>query len=206
MLRAAPDEVLQVSVVGQLVGGTGIDFSMPERGAAHCLWRLVTEPGWKHISGALAGASQSDHPAEEAKMYVWQHPIDSMFECDGAAAQGGWPRLELEVRWRDSFDRSDLAGYGVIAVPSALGNHQLQCQLWRPRASLGESFTQFFLGGRPQLKTNSLVYGITEETENGITQLARATGDHRLVTDPAGMVHVSLAVSVRRREKNREES
>jgi len=135
-------------------------------------------------------------------MFVWQHPVDAQFECDAAQAQDAWPRLELEVRWRDGFDRSDIAGYGVVTVPPSPGVHKLVCRLWQPcGGSFGEQFRAFFLGGRPALKNESLIFGIAEEMENGGTQLARAAGHHRLTTQPAGTVHISLAVVMQRREK-----
>ena len=159
--RITANELLQVSIVGQIVGGT--ELGDGASGSAHCNWRLVAQPGWKHLFGEVAGASQSDMPdtsqsdMPESTMYVWCHPLDACFECENVRAQEAWPRLELEVRWRDIYDRSDLEGYGVMSVPPLPGVHQLVCRLWRPRGSMGERFVAYVMGGRPHLKNNGLI-------------------------------------------------
>ena len=203
--RITANELLQVSIVGQIVGGT--ELGDGASGSAHCNWRLVAQPGWKHLFGEVAGASQSDMPdtsqsdMPESTMYVWCHPLDACFECENVRAQEAWPRLELEVRWRDIYDRSDLEGYGVVSVPPLPGVHQLVCRLWRPRGSMRERFVAYVMGGRPHLKNNGLVFGVAEEMDNGGKQLARAVGERRLLTEPAGTVHISLAVCVQRKLK-----
>lgn len=186
--------LMEVSIVGQVAGGSGFGGG----GSAHCLWRVVAESGWTHTCGALSGASQSDLPADDH--FVWQHPVDCSFECTpDSAEQTAWPRIEVEVRSRDGYDRSDLSGYGVVAVPPSPGLHHLVCRIWRPRGSLGDRVTAFFLGGRPHLKDSKLVFGISEGLDSGGQSLARAVGDHRLLTEPAGTVNINLAVHVQRR-------
>ena len=78
-----------------------------------------------------------------------------------------WPRVELEVRNRDSHDRSDLVGYGVLSVPLVPGQHQMLCHIWRPRGSLGERIVAFFMGGRSSLKSSALVAGIMDASDTG---------------------------------------
>ena len=196
----------RVSVIGQVVSGSGFSSlnTLTGYGTAHCRWRLAVEPSWTHVHGALSGSSQSDSPTQDGT-FVWQQPIDACF--DGAAdVDHTWPRIEVEVRWRDSHDRSDLAGYGVVHVPAAPGIHNMVCPIWRPRGTLFDRVVAFFIGGRPHLKQQSLIFGIEEEMEvsgdgkvhNG-TSLARESGKQRLTSEPTGVVRLSIGVCLQQR-------
>lgn len=64
----------------------------------------------------------------------------------------------------------------------------------------------FFIGGRPHLKQQSLIFGIEEEMEvsgdgkvhNG-TSLARESGKQRLTSEPTGVVRLSIGVCLQQR-------
>lgn len=187
---------MRVFIAGQVVGAEGV------RGAsAHCKWRLVAGSAWQHVAGLQEGMSQSDTPAE-AGVFVFQQPMEVCFEATGSDPSAHeWPRIELELRWRDAYDRSDLAGYAVVHVPSAPGDHSISCRVWRPRGSFIDRLSAFFVGGYPHLKDPALVYGLGQavsDEETGGTSatglLMRQASGGRLTSEPAGVVHLRLGV------------
>ena len=134
---------MQLYVVGEVVGLTGITAP-----AAHCKWWVVAAKPWQHVSGDDKGASQCDTPAEGEHMFVFQHPIDVCYEMGAETLDNtAMPRIEVEVRWRDEYGRSDLGGYAVVHVPATPGTHELSVRVWRPRGSMGDRFAAFFIGG-----------------------------------------------------------
>ena len=149
--------------------------------------------------GAASGMSQSDEPAEDSGMFVFQHPVDVCYETRGEDISSvAMPRLEIELRWRDDLGRSDVGGYAVVHVPSAPGAYELSCRVWRPRGSIGDRIAAFFVGGNPGVKDPKLRYGFEDEASTGdgpgATRLMRAIGRRRLATVPAGEVHLRLNV------------
>eukprot|EP00966_Prymnesium_polylepis_P095384 2209475-Prymnesium_polylepis.1 len=158
---------------------------------AHCTWQLTSGGSWTHVRGRLHGASQCDMPAS-AGAFVFQHPVDVVFQGDELR---GWPRFELELRFLDAHDRSDLAGYAVAHVPTEPGHHVLRCPIWRPRGSLLDRVTAFLLGGYPQLKDPKLRFGVHEDEDP--SRLGRAVGDSRLSSCGNGVVHLSIGVCIR---------
>ena len=199
---ASSERRVRVSIIGQVVGASHIGGRYLGRYcSAHCRWRLAAGPAWTHVQGVLSGSTQSDAPFDGT--FTWQHPFDACFDGVADPAQHAWPRIELEVRCRDSHDRSDLAGYGVVHVPPVPGVHTLACRLWRPRGSLVERLTAFFLGGQPHLKEWRLIFGIEEPMEadghdHVGNSLARSMGDARLHTQPSGHVHLNIGICVQR--------
>ena len=188
------NELLEVNFVGQIMSGEGVAGD----GGAHCTWKLVGGEGWKHRHGAIEGDSQSALPSEG--VCVWQHPVDACFQCTMQQADDSWPHLEIEVRARDGYDRSDLAGYGLISLPRAPGIHQLNCHLWRPKGSLIDRISAYFIGGQPQLKSSKLLSGMDCQDERGQTVLTRRYAGQRLHTVSAGTVSISVAICVQRME------
>ena len=131
-------------------------------------------------------------------MFVFNHPVEACYESrSNEPSEHEWPRIEIEVRWRDEHGRSDLGGYAVVHVPNAPGMHEVSCRVWRPRGGLFERIAAFFVGGYPQLKENALVYGISQDAESGnanSTRLVRHAGRNRLQTVPGGVVHLTLGI------------
>lgn len=180
-------------LAGEVVGCSGL-----AAGSANCQWKLVTDgKAWKRKKGLDEGTSHNDEPAEGG-MCIFQHPIDACYEAVGDISEHEWPRFEVEVRWRDVHGRSDLAGYGIVHMPSRPGVHELSAQLWRPQGSFSDRFTAFFLGGNPRLKDNALRYGLTDENEGGAPRLMRAVGRQRMTSQPSGVVHLTMNVTIRR--------
>lgn len=72
------------------------------------------------------------------------------------------------------------AGYGCCIVPVSSGEHDLKCSMWRPRGTLREQISTFFLGGTPTLKHKEVI---------------TSGGDrYRLHTESTGEVHLRLAI------------
>ena len=174
--------MVQLFVVGEVVGLKDASSSSSIAGAS-CKWQLVAPNAWRHVSGATSGSSQCDSPGEEGGMFTFAHPLDVCYEAAGEDPGSlGVPRVELEVRFSDSYGRSDLGGYAVVHLPAAPGLHELA-------------------GRVSQLKDDRLVYGLEEDLEgedpgtvaNG-TRLARSVGRQRLATAPCGEVFLRVSV------------
>lgn len=183
-------DVRQVTVLGQVVGASGMGSAFGSANA-HCTFRVTAGGSWTHVVGEVQGSSQCDKPTDGGGC-VFGHPIDVCFEGPDL---GGWPRVEIEVRARDAHGRSDVVGYAIAHVPAAPGMHTLSCPVWQPRGSFFERVSAFFIGGHPQLKDISMIYGRPDRRDD--TKLSRGFGDQRLSTAGAGVVHLSLSVCVR---------
>ena len=177
---------IELSLCGQLQGASGLAAPM-----AHCSWRITMGDEWRLERGEGEGSSHSATTNGDGAV-VFAQPIDAVLI--GAAT--GWPRLEVEVRGRDEFDRSDLAGYAVVHVPSAPGSHQLRCPLWRPiSGSGGDSLAHRFVGGAPALRDPALVYGTVGADSRG--RDGKGLERSGYATVGAGVVHLRLNVCLR---------
>jgi B9 domain-containing protein 2 len=72
-------------------------------------------------------------------------------------------------------------GYGFLHIPTAPGCHELSCPTWRPVGTDAQELGAFFLGGATSLKATSVLFSAASER-------------YRLVTAPAGTVHVRVEV------------
>ncbi|XP_069677121.1 B9 domain-containing protein 2-like isoform X1 [Periplaneta americana] len=168
----------EVHIIGQIIGAS----KFPNQ-SLFCKWGIHAGGGWKVISGLKEGQTHVDNPEYEVFSY-WCHPIDIHFATKGIQ---GWPKLHLQVYHQDQFGRSEIYGYGFCHVPTASGNHILDCVTWRPVGSLQDQFVQYFLGGGPQLKNPDLVYSGNDR--------------YRLQTETMGTVHLELGVILRNFDK-----
>ena len=162
----------ELTVFGQLQGATGLAAS-----SAHCMWRITHGKTWTLERGEGSGSSQTATTNENGAI-VWSHPIGAVL----VGTDTGWPRLELEVRSRDEFDRSDLAGYAVVHVPATPGVHELRCPIWKPKGTLSDRIAAAFIGGGASLKDSAVVFGTLAENGKGLERgglprsaLARST-------------------------------
>ncbi|CBJ32291.1 conserved unknown protein [Ectocarpus siliculosus] len=110
---------------------------------------------------------------------VWNHPIDVHFGTDSLS---GWPRVLVEVWSVDGCDRSELAGYGMIFVPTSPGTYDLDCVTWRPQGTLGDQLSAALLGAPPNLVE--------------VTTAASGADRFELRTETAGTVVFHLEVLV----------
>ncbi|XP_069677122.1 B9 domain-containing protein 2-like isoform X2 [Periplaneta americana] len=113
----------EVHIIGQIIGAS----KFPNQ-SLFCKWGIHAGGGWKVISGLKEGQTHVDNPEYEVFSY-WCHPIDIHFATKGIQ---GWPKLHLQVYHQDQFGRSEIYGYGFCHVPTASGNHILDCVTWRP--------------------------------------------------------------------------
>ena len=176
----------ELTVFGQLQGATGLAAS-----SAHCMWRISHGKAWTLERGEGSGSSQTATTNENGAI-VWSHPIDAVL----VGTDTGWPRLELEVRSRDEFDRSDLAGYAVVHVPATPGVHELRCPIWKPKGTLSDRIAAAFIGGGASLKDSAVVFGTLSESGKGLERGGFATVG-------AGQIHLQLTVCSRRVEPRR---
>jgi hypothetical protein len=125
---------------------------------------------------------------------MWNSPIDFTYAFTGV---DGWPMLLLTVLETDSLERQDLGGYGVVRLPCSPGEHTRFVPISRPRGSWWDSFTAFFVGGRPRydhpfvLTTPHSRYG-HETVSMGMAEIKISVAIQGMET-PA-MQHVSFDV------------
>mmetsp|Transcript_84240 Transcript_84240/g.234632 ORF Transcript_84240/g.234632 Transcript_84240/m.234632 type:complete len:204 (+) Transcript_84240:166-777(+) len=161
----------EVHVIGEVVGGSGFGAGVS------CKWSVDTGSQWKALNGEPGGQTHVDYP-EAGDFAVWNHPVDLHYV---AGSIDGWPRIVVQV-WRlDEFGRNDLEAYGFVHVPTSAGSFDVEVPTWRPLGSHKVEMASFFLGGRPQLKSLSVIH-------------AEAGQRFRLVTESSGTVHLHLDV------------
>ncbi|WKY08057.1 hypothetical protein Q1695_007507 [Nippostrongylus brasiliensis] len=117
-----------------------------------CRWTLQTGGGWRVVEGAVEGQTQTDLPSVYEEAY-FAHPIDLHLATKTIQ---GWPRIQLQVWHHDVYGRQELTGYGSLFIPSAPGEHELTCHIWRPKGSAREEVMQRFIGGGLQDATERL--------------------------------------------------
>ncbi|EYC06049.1 hypothetical protein Y032_0078g1164 [Ancylostoma ceylanicum] len=112
-----------------------------------CRWSLQTGGGWRVVEGAVDGQTQTDLPSAFEKAY-FAHPIDLHLATKTVQ---GWPRMQLQVWHHDVYGRQELVGYGSLFLPSTPGEHELVCNIWRPKGTAREEMMQRFVGGGIQV-------------------------------------------------------
>ncbi|VDL74138.1 unnamed protein product [Nippostrongylus brasiliensis] len=105
--------------------------------------RVPVSGGWRVVEGAVEGQTQTDLPSVYEEAY-FAHPIDLHLATKTIQ---GWPRIQLQVWHHDVYGRQELMGYGSLFIPSAPGEHELTCHIWRPKGSAREEVMQRFIGG-----------------------------------------------------------
>nr|CAD7458437.1 unnamed protein product [Timema tahoe] len=168
----------EVHILGQILGAS--EFP---KNTLFCKWGIHAGGGWKVISGLKEGQTHVDNPEYDEAAH-WCHPLDVHFATKGIQ---GWPKLHLQVYCQDRFGRSEIYGYGFCHIPTSPGSHLIDCVTWRPVGSWRDQFTQFFLGGGPQLKDPNLVYSGNDR--------------YRLQTETMGVVHLELGIILRNFQK-----
>jgi B9 domain-containing protein 2 len=162
---------MEVHVFGMLEGAR--DFENP---TLSCKYVVEMGSTWRVLEGDTRGQSHYDNPQDRLNT-VWSHPLDLHL---AAKALQGWPKITLEVWSQDAFGRTELAGYGMVHVPSSPGTYRLEVPCWRPAGTLLEQFSQAFLGGSQKLRNENMISN---------------PGDRfRLRTVSAGVVFLEIAV------------
>jgi len=168
----------ELYIIGQIVGAK--DFPSPN---LFCRWSTVAGALWDIIEGEGKGQTQIDHPMD-GDIAKWAHPIDIHYITKGIQ---GWPKLHFQVWHHDSFGRNEIYGYGFCHVPTAPGNHKLECVTWRPVGTFAEQARAYFVGGGPQLKSPELVHSAMDR--------------YRLRTQAMGSVMLDITIITKDFEK-----
>ncbi|XP_014253483.1 B9 domain-containing protein 2 [Cimex lectularius] len=159
----------ELYIIGQIVGAKNF-----RRKSLFCKWGIHTGPGWQLISGQKEGQTQVDNPGYDEMTY-WCHPIDVHFATKGIP---GWPKIYLQIFHYDEFGRSEVCGYGYSFIPTTPGCHSISCPTWKPLGKLYDKFSEFFIGGGPQLRNPDIIF-------NGLDRF-------RLSTEPMGIVDLEF--------------
>eukprot|EP01112_Ceratiomyxa_fruticulosa_P004770 TRINITY_DN1530_c0_g1_i4.p1 TRINITY_DN1530_c0_g1~~TRINITY_DN1530_c0_g1_i4.p1 ORF type:complete len:178 (+),score=18.37 TRINITY_DN1530_c0_g1_i4:402-935(+) len=138
----------EIHIIGQILGGSGFPSL-----DLFCKWSVVTGSNWQLLEGLVEGQTQVDNPLE-GKMAVWSHPIDLHYTTRSIS---GWPKLKVQVWHQDRYGRNELYGYGFCNVPTSAGIFSVDCVTWRPKGSVMEEVSSFFLGGTTQLANDDLI-------------------------------------------------
>ncbi|KAL5262771.1 hypothetical protein ACHWQZ_G008237 [Mnemiopsis leidyi] len=104
----------------------------------------------------MRGLTQRSHVRETKSGQIahFNHPFEmTLFNSSSKEEEiGGRPRLFVEVRSVDGWDRVRLEGYGYLTLPPTPGCHTQTVQTWRPEGPDNTTkLRRFFIGGTPEL-------------------------------------------------------
>ncbi|KAK0400382.1 hypothetical protein QR680_003470 [Steinernema hermaphroditum] len=167
----------ELHVIGQIQKGS--DF--PDA-RLFVRWNMHTGGGWKVVQGEIEGQTQTDLSGL-ADAY-FSHPLE--FHLSTKTVQG-WPRINLQIWHYDEYGRQELYGYGTVFVPTAPGEHTINCYTWRAKGGFSDELTHRFLGGGLQLQT--------------LSTLDAPEDRMRLQTQAMGTVQLQISVITRNFEK-----
>mmetsp|Transcript_17717 Transcript_17717/g.34879 ORF Transcript_17717/g.34879 Transcript_17717/m.34879 type:complete len:183 (+) Transcript_17717:123-671(+) len=164
----------EVNIVGEILGAT--DFDKPK---LLCKYNFLTgNDKWAKLDGAFNGQTQLSQTDET--LVLWNHPIDLHY---ATTTLSGWPKLVVEVWQEDEYGRNELAGYGVIYVPTSPGEHLMECVIWKPQGSLTERIFNYFLDTTSHLDHKEIVHSSKDRFD--------------LVTESVGSIHIQLEILLR---------
>ncbi|XP_014284548.1 B9 domain-containing protein 2 isoform X1 [Halyomorpha halys] len=161
----------ELYIFGQIIGAKNF-----RKKSLFCKWGIHVGSGWQLLEGLKEGQTQVDHPGYDEVTY-WSHPIDIHFATKGIP---GWPKIHLQIFHYDEFGRSEVCGYGYIFVPTSPGTHLIVCPTWKPHGKFYDKFTEYFIGGGPQLRSPEVIFSGADR--------------FRLNTEPMGSVILELNV------------
>ncbi|KAH9586426.1 B9 domain [Trypanosoma melophagium] len=147
----------ELHIIGDLAFGE--DFG---GGSCFCVFEIVTGEHWSVVEGRTSGCTHIMASGKEGRI-SWCFPIDIHFTMNSLE---GWPKISLQVWSIDSYDRKELAGYGVAFVPPPSAEEQeVVVETWKPRywspnffRRFYEGFRRLILGGNPVLRDKALIY------------------------------------------------
>ena len=127
------------------------------------------------MEGLTEGQTQIDTSCKLG-FACWSHPIDIHLTTKGIQGMEyklffqrlfhspdrylylGWPKLIIEVWYRDQLERCSLISYGLVNIPSQPGFNTITCHTWRPVGSIVDKLANLFGGETLQLAEDSFVY------------------------------------------------
>lgn len=176
-IRTAVDRIPEVHFLGEITFGESC--STASNNCISCRWRIEWGKSWSSLAGECRGQSQFSLRRGDGHA-IWNHPID--LHLISASVQG-WPRMIVQLWELDEYGRAGLAGYGFCHLPINAGqaiNIDIPC--WRPCGSSREELHALFLGTKPNLTNDDIIFSSSWKNRC------------RIVTVPAGKVHLCFNV------------
>lgn len=197
--RIIADFIPEVHFLGEIKSGYGFNnHGLSSSSLLTCKWSVDWgTTTWSLLEGSQEGQTQFStnsyldhhHSSSNACVVVWNHPIDLHFTT---ANLKGWPRIVLQVWKLDSYGTASILGYGFTYFPATPGTMQeLEVKCWRPRGTLSEEISHFFLGSSIRLTQERLIVDDAWEKRQS------------LVTVLAGTVKIQLSCIMRYFENQR---
>jgi len=185
-MRIAFERIPEVHFLGEISFGESCSTSSDV--CISCRWRIDWGKSWSSVAGECSGQSQYSLRRDDGHA-IWNHPID--LHLISASVQG-WPRMIVQLWELDEYGRAGLAGYGFCHLPVNVGqtiNVDIPC--WRPCGTSREELEALFLGTKPILTNDDIIFGSSWKNRC------------RIVTVSAGKVHLSLSVILRHFSEHR---
>lgn len=187
--RIIADFIPEVHFVGEIKSGHGFNAGYS---SLTCKWSVDWGTTWSLLEGSQEGQTQfaaataaattnSNHHSSTSSC-VWNHPIDLHFTT---ANMKGWPRIILQVWSLDSYGTASILGYGFTYFPATPAMQELEVKCWRPRGTLSEEISHFFLGSSIRLTQERLILDDAWEKR------------HNLVTILTGKVTIEISCIMR---------
>ncbi|GAQ86221.1 hypothetical protein KFL_002760170 [Klebsormidium nitens] len=164
-------------IFGSVLGGTGF------KPGTLCKWKLVAGRDWVLVAGAISGSTQCGMPGgvEGDDLALWEHPLNVHFKTQTSQ---GWPKFCFTVFHRSPYlGRDEFQAYGICALPTTAGDHELTCPTWRPNDRgnrRGDEIAGFFTGNLPELADESFIHDRDEAFSASIQTVGMGTVHLRL--------------------------
>lgn len=166
--RIIADFIPEVHFLGEIKSGCGFSgYSLT------CKWFVDWgKTTWSLLEGSQEGQTQfatNSSDITSSSTFVWNHPIDLHFTT---ANMKGWPSIILQVWNLDSYGNASILGYGFTYFPATPGIQEVEVNCWRPKGTLLEEVSHFFLGSSIRLTQERIILDDAwEKRQNLVTIL-----------------------------------
>ena len=183
MERLAAEQMPEIHYLGQIISGKGLLEDTSE--GASIRWKVDTGKAWQILGGNQQGQTQVSYcRARDTEAIPFNHPIDLHFAEAGLQGWGA-PRISFQCYRLDWTGRRILVGYGFEHLPTSPGHHRMEVNLWRSTGTRNQELEAYLLGRTPALVNHEPIYDSAWRERC------------RLVTVPAGTVHMEITVMTR---------
>lgn len=181
--RLAAEQMPEIHYLGQIISGKGLLEDSTE--GASVRWKVDTGKAWQILGGSQQGQTQVSYcKARDTEAIPFNHPIDLHYAEAGLQGWGA-PRISFQCYRLDWTGRRILVGYGFEHLPTAPGHHRMEINMWRPTGTRNQELEAYLLGRTPALVSHEPIYDSAWRERC------------RLVTIPAGTVHMEVTVLTR---------
>ncbi|ERL84415.1 B9 domain-containing protein 1 [Dendroctonus ponderosae] len=163
------DGTFLISIAGQI---EYLDVMSAAGSAYHCKYEFHAGPDWTIVGGLETGLSQIANVVNNNDKVVFNFPVDLQFKSTNPF---GWPQMVISV-----YKEMRLEGYGRTHMPIKPGNHHLEVNLARPKASSLLGYLGTFFGYQPQLLQPKL--------------LASTAGSNLIRMETSGKAHMTFNI------------